>query len=196
MLTPAAQSPANAELDEILETKDGKEYLEICELAGETTKSKIYADDREAASWIVKFNAWVASNKPKITMPKSSEDIKIPSNIVRINDRGIDYMYMTYQDGSIEGYDVKIKYATETHPTTGEVVTTSIPASKIIVYNTEFSEQIAKSWIEKAKRLVPLDLTWKMYLKVGDRAYIISEKFFFKPYKELMYMVSNKKSLV
>ena len=196
MLTPAAQSPANAELDEILETKDGKEYLEICELAGETTKSKIYADDREATSWIVKFNAWVASNKPKITMPKSSEDIKIPSNIVRINDRGIDYMYMTYQDGSIEGYDVKIKYATETHPTTGEVVTTSIPASKIILYNIEFSEQIAQSWIEKAKRLVPLDLTWKMYLKVGDRAYILSEKFFFKPYKELMQMISNKKSLV
>ena len=194
--TTTTTTTDNVELDEILETKDGKEYLEICELAGDTTKSKIYADKRSAANWIVKFNSWVASSKPKISMPKSTEVVKIPSNIIRINDRGIDYMYMEFQDGSVDGYDVKIKYATETHPTTGEEVAISSIASKTTVYTTEFSEQLAKNWIEKAKRLVPLDLSWKMYLKVGDRTHILSEKSFFKPYSELMDLLSKNKLLV
>ena len=183
------------ELEEILDTEDGQKYLSMTELSGEATKDQLYADDVLRAEWITNFNAWLESDKPKIAMPKVSADVKIPAFIIKCHDRGRDYMYIIYQDGTIEGKKINKKYASEKNEITGKVYGSDIVTSTSTVYDIPFNDVQARIWIKSAKQLVPPHLNWRMYIQSGTMVHTVSEKNFFKSHRELMDIIADNKSI-
>ena len=181
--TPAKETPAkaespNLELDVLLDTADGKEFLKISELSGKTTKQKLYEDEHEAEQFKADYHAWIQAKKPKPEMPNIEGKINVPCSIVRVIDRAQPYYFVEYQDGTIEGIEYKIRYAQEEGPD-GKKYDTNIIESRTPQYQYKWNKSNVKKVIETAKKLVQPHQGWSMYTKQGDalELYQDEEKF-------------------
>ena len=183
------------ELDKILKGDDGQDYLKITELAGQTTKQHLYEHPTDRAKWIADYNAWLMSDKPKPKMPVPTANVRIPSSLVRFRDRGVEYVYTKYQDGSADGITYTTNYAVETDPQTGQKVQTNIVESRTPEYTQPFDERYCRGVIEQAKKLVPPEMGFVLYLKTTNGVHILSEKNFFRNYDDIVRDIAAKQVL-
>lgn len=185
-----------SDIEKILDSTEGKEYLAICEVSKRTTREQILSTEIASAQFRSDYNIWIAGGKPLPIVPKSSDQIQIPAFLVKIMSRGKEYLYVEYQSGEKTGVKHNTTFAKETHPISGEQYTTTVVESRVPVYSIPFTESAAKKWIKTATDLVPPTLSYDLLIVAGDRSYSVSEKNFLKPYQEIMEMINRKESII
>ena len=114
--------------------------------------------------------------------------------MIKVQDRGVDYLYFEFDDGRVEGIAYDVEYAEEIDPTTGEKYQTNIELKRTEKYLMPFDDNRVREMLQVAKTARREHVS--LYVRDGDRTWKISnEENFFQPVSWIIEQVAARKSL-
>lgn len=157
----------------VLNTEDGRQFLNMLEATGKTTKKSIMASNFNKQEFTAEFHTWVNHGKPEAIMPEMNMKEKCPSQIVRVYDRGEPKFFVNFDDGTTEGRLERHTYGHSIDPVTGEKKPNNRVVGTTIEYTMKWDPSLIKKHISDAKRLARADQNWMMCVKNGDMYMVV-----------------------
>ena len=194
---PVKSKSVSTQIDKILETPEGQEYLKMCEITGSMQKHELYEDPIKATDFSAAYYRWLEAEKPKLKMPPmpNQSKIKIPRTFSRLIYKGDEYVVIENSDGTKEGVKYKPKYAEETHPNTLLPMDIGVVIGHSAEYFLKFDPEELKARMAHAKNLLEVGQDYKCYIYTNDRNYICSPENFLRPWKDLMQDIAQRKPI-
>ena len=192
-----AVSSTDKELDVILATDDGKQYLEMCQVTGVVTRDQLYGDPIKTSKFTSDYYRWKDAGKPSIQMPTMPEpvEIVIPKKFSRRLHRGREHMTIRNNNGTEEGVKHEKIYHTDTHPITGAKIQLEAYDKTKHIYTLEFDPVDVKKRMERAANLMDAGEKFHCYIIVGDMTYALTPKNFMRSREDLVKAIAKKEPL-
>lgn len=196
-LTTKVPKSTSKQIDTILATPDGLQYLNMCEVTGQTTKQQLYDSPVKATDWSAAYYRWIEAEKPQARMPETpqGEAIAILQGLVRLKHRDKEYLIVENTNGTKEGVTYKPIYAKEDHPITGVPMKMDVIVGKDITYFLEFDADETRARMEHATKLLEVGHQFNCYIQLTDKMHSVTHKNFLRPWDELIQDIAHKKVL-
>ena len=176
------------------ENPDAAEFMQICKMTGEVENSD-GLDEYAQAEWLVKFEQWKETGKPRPNMPRiSHKDIVYTTAVYRIREGGRDKVYCYQSDGSELGTKNQITYEKTVNPLTGKEENDLKNIKRIQkLYTKTFDYSEITEIISHSEKFMPAGSDIQLYVIFANGAKnACSKENFFKSYEDLVDMVNKR----